>query len=230
MEHPPSNGCAKAVHRPSTDDNRGSFLLSAFLAMALLQRLFNPHLNASGARRARVKGSPTALRAAQLLRSSHALVQLSEAEALTAMGFMELRRYAEGEAIIRQGASGGTGDDGFMALVVDGEVTVEADVVSRLDKLTVNVLGPGSLMGEISLMDGAARSATCTASTAVQCAVLTRKSLEALILEEPTAAAKLLSAVAQRLSARLRQTDIKLHLYSQLVFSMQKEIDRLIPD
>ncbi len=198
--------------------------------MALLQRLFPSRPNASGARRLRVKDSPTAVRAAQLLCSPTALVQLSEAEALTAMGFMELRSYAEGDAIIRQGASGGTGDDGFMALVVDGEVTVEADVVSRLDKLTVNVLGPGSLMGEMSLMDGAARSATCTASTAVQCAVLTRAALEALIHEEPATAAKLLSAVAQRLSARLRQSDIKLQLYSQLVFSMQKEIDRLIPD
>ena len=198
--------------------------------MALLQRLFTSRLSASGARRSRVKRSATAMRAAQLLRSGSALVQLGEAEALTAMGFMELRRYAEGEAIIRQGASGGTGDDGFMALVVDGEVTVEADLVSRLDKLTVNVLGPGSLIGEISLMDGAARSATCTASTAVHCAVLTREALQALIQEEPATAAKLLSAVAQRLCARLRQTDIKLQLYSQLVFSMQKEINRLIPD
>ncbi|WP_439589310.1 cyclic nucleotide-binding domain-containing protein [Hydrogenophaga sp.] len=235
MDHLPSNGCAKAVHarQPTTIAAVSPYF--TFLVMALLQRLFPSRLSPSrlspsGVRRSRVTGSATALRAAQLLCSPTALVQLSQAEALTAMGFMELRRYAEGEAIIRQGASGGTGDDGFMALVVDGEVTVEADVVSRVDKLTVNVLGRGSLMGEMSLMDGAARSATCTASTAVQCAVLTRDALEALIREEPTTAAKLLSAVAQRLSARLRKTDIKLHLYSQLVLSMQKEINRLIPD
>jgi CRP/FNR family cyclic AMP-dependent transcriptional regulator len=92
------------------------------------------------------------------------------------------------------------------------------------------VLGPGSLMGEMSLIDGAARSATCTASTDVRCAVLNRESLEALITEEPATAAKLLSAEAQRLSRRLRESDIKLQLYSQLVFSMQQEIDRLVPD
>ena len=198
--------------------------------MPLIQRLLRTRLMLSGARRARARASGAGVRAAQLLRSSRALVQLSEAEALTAMGFMELRHYAEGDAIIRQGASGGTGDDGFMALVVDGEITVEAEVGSRPDRLTVNVLGPGGLVGEMSLMDGAARSATCTASTPVQCAVLTRASLETLIAEEPATAAKLLSAVAQRLSARLRQSDIKLQLYSQLVLSMQKEIDRLIPD
>ncbi len=198
--------------------------------MASIPRLFRTRHSRTRERRARVHASATALRAAQLLRSPQALVQLSEAEALTAMGFMELRCYAEGETLIRQGDSGGSGDDGFMALVVDGEVTVEAKQVSRTDPLTINVIGPGGLVGEMSLMDGAARSATCTASTAVQCAVLTREALEALIAEEPATAAKLLSAVAQRLSARLRQTDIKLQLYSQLVFSMQKEIDRLIPD
>lgn len=198
--------------------------------MALIHQLFRTRDRLARERRARVNGSATALRAAQLLRSPTALVQLSEAEALTAIGFMAVRRYADGETIIRQGASGGSGDDGFMVLVVDGEVTVEADQASRQDKLTVNVLGPGSLMGEMSLVDGGARSATCTASTEVQCAMLTRESLEAMIAEEPATAAKLLNAVAQRLSARLRQSDIKLQLYSQLVFSMQKEINRLIPD
>jgi CRP/FNR family cyclic AMP-dependent transcriptional regulator len=146
------------------------------------------------------------------------------------VGYMEMRRCAEGEAIIRQGDSGGSGDDGFMALVVEGEVTVETLNVSRIDAQTVNVLGPGHLMGEMSLMDGAARSATCTASTEVRCAVLNRGALEAMIAEEPTTAAKLLSAVALRLSRRLREVDGKLHLYSQLVFSMQQEIDRLVPD
>jgi len=99
-----------------------------------------------------------------------------------------------------------------------------------VDAQTVNVLGPGHLMGEMSLMDGAARSATCTASTDVRCAVLNRLALETMIAEEPATAAKLLSAVALRLSRRLREADSKLQLYSQLVFSMQQEIDRLVPD
>lgn len=196
--------------------------------MALFNTLFGAR--PSNERRARMSASGPARRAAQLLRSANALIQLSEKEALTVVAYMEMRRCAEGEAIIRQGDSGGSGDDGFMALVVEGEVTVEALNVSRVDAQTVNVLGPGHLMGEMSLMDGAARSATCTASTEVRCAVLTRDALEALIAEEPATAAKLLSAVALRLSRRLREADSKLQLYSQLVFSMQQEIDRLVPD
>lgn len=196
--------------------------------MALFNQLFGART--AHHRRARVAASGTALRAAELLRSSTALIQLSEAEAITVVSYMETRHCAEGEAIIRQGDSGGSGDDGFMALVVEGEVTVEALNVSRIDAQTVNVLGPGHLMGEMSLMDGAARSATCTASTDVRCAVLNRHALEAMIAEEPATAAKLLSAVALRLSRRLREADGKLQLYSQLVASMQQEINRLVPD
>lgn len=205
--------------------------------MALFNTLFGARDPIASARKrrvsdrsARVKASGTAVRAAELLRSSNALIQLSEEEALTVVGYMQLRRCAEGEAIIRQGDSGGSGDDGFMALVVEGEVTVETLNVSRVDAQTVNVLGPGHLMGEMSLMDGAARSATCTASTDVRCAVLNRDALEALIAEEPATAAKLLSGVALRLSRRLREADGKLQLYSQLVQSMQQEINRLVPD
>ncbi len=205
--------------------------------MALFNTLFGARDPIASARKrrvsdrtARVKASGTAVRAAELLRSSNALIQLSEEEALTVVGYMQLRRCAEGEAIIRQGDSGGSGDDGFMALVVEGEVTVETLTVSRVGAQTVNVLGPGHLMGEMSLMDGAARSATCTASTDVRCAVLNRDALEALIAEEPATAAKLLSGVALRLSRRLREADGKLQLYSQLVQSMQQEINRLVPD
>lgn len=194
--------------------------------MALFNTLF-------GARRARGRPSLPSdadWHAATVLRAPTALIQLSEQDALTVVGYMEMRHCAEGEAIIRQGDSGGSGDDGFMALVVEGEVTVEALQVSRLDAQTINVLGPGHLMGEMSLMDGAARSATCTASTAVRCAVLSREALEALIADEPATAARLLSAVALRLSRRLRETDSKLQLYSQLVASLQQEINRLVPD
>ncbi|WP_084360720.1 cyclic nucleotide-binding domain-containing protein [Hydrogenophaga palleronii] len=182
------------------------------------------------ARRAGVRASVTALRAAELLRAPTALMQLNESEALTVVGYMAMRRCAEGEAVIRQGDSGGTGDDGFMALVIDGEITVETEDMGRIGPHTVNVLGPGHLMGEMSLMDGAARSATCIASTDVRCAVLTREALTTLITEEPATAAKLLSAVALRLSHRLREVDGKLRLYSQLVQSMQQEIHRLVPD
>ena len=205
--------------------------------MALFHTLFGAPSNTAnapeskaGARRERVRPSATAERAAELLRSEKALIQLTPGEARKVVGYMELRLCAEGEAVIRKGDSGNSGDDGFMALLVDGEVTVEGVTVSWASPMEVNVLGPGNLLGEMSLMDGAARSATCTARTKVRFAVLTREALKALIDEDPTTAAQLLSAVALRLGHRLRQTDHKLQLYAQLLQSKQEEINRRAPD
>jgi CRP-like cAMP-binding protein len=77
-------------------------------------------------------------------------------------------------------------------------------------------------------VDGAARSASCTASTDVRCAVLDRHALESLIAEQPATAAKLMTAVAQRLAEHLRDNRHKLQVYSQLVQTMQSEIDNLM--
>ena len=150
-------------------------------------------------RQAAVGASDAAHRAAQMLRAPTALMQLTENEALAVVGFMRPRVFKSGTEIIRQGE---TSDTGFMVLVLEGEITVESLIARRVDPATVNVLGPGSLIGEMALVDGAARSASCTASTHVTCAVLTREALETLISEQPTTAAKLMTAVAQRLAER----------------------------
>lgn len=93
---------------------------------------------------------------------------------------------------------------------------------------TLTVLSPGSLVGEMALFDGAARSATCTATSELGCAVLTREALESLTRDEPATAAHM-AAIAQRLAERLRQSDDKINLYSHLVRTMQQEIDALMP-
>jgi CRP/FNR family transcriptional regulator, cyclic AMP receptor protein len=200
--------------------------------MALFDKLFgarpedHPESRLPADRQAVVDVSSSAHEAARLLRAPTALMQLSEAEALAVVGFMRPKRFKSGTTIIRQGE---TADTGFMVLVLEGEITVETLIARRVNPVTVTVLGPGSLIGEMALVDGAARSASCTASTDVICAVLTREALEALIAEQPATAAKLMTAVAQRLAERLRDSSHKLQIYSQLVQTMQQEIDKLMP-
>lgn len=199
--------------------------------MTLFDRLFGksgldelPEDRSPADRQALVDASSAAHHAAELLRAPTALMQLGEDEALAVIGFMQPRRYEAGATIIRQGEAD---DNGFMVLVLDGEITVEKLQPSRRTPVTLSVLGPGSLIGEMSLVDGEARSASCTASTAVRCAVLTRPALEALIAEQPATGAKLMTAVASRLAERLRESGQKLQVYSQLVQTLQQEIDTL---
>ena len=185
----------------------------------------SPVTPASLDRMAAMEGSGAALRAAHLLRAPTARMQLTEDEAFTVVGFMAPRIFKRDTEIIRQGK---TADTGFMVLVLEGEITVENLIASRVTPATVKVLGPGRLIGEMALVDGAARSASCTASTTVTCAVLTRESLEARTFEHPATAAKLMTAVAQRLAERLRESSQKLQVYSKLVDKLQQEVDRLM--
>ncbi len=186
----------------------------------------SPHERSRAQRQAALGDSDSAHLAARLMRAPTALMQLGEAEALTVVGFMQPKWFDAGTTIIRQGDHTNTG---FMVLILEGEVTVETVMASRTQPRTLTVLGPGSLIGEMALVAGGARSASCVATSALKCAVLTREALEALTREQPTTAAKLMTAVAQRLAERLRESDHKLEIYSKLVQTMQEEIDKLMP-
>ena len=201
--------------------------------MTLFDKLFGkapetdpPESRLPAERQAVVDGSSSAHAAAELLRAPTALMQLSETEALTVVGFMRPRRFKAGTTIIRQGEADNTG---FMVLVLGGEITVERLQASRTEPVTLSVLGPGSLIGEMALVDGEARSASCTASTDVTCAILTREALETLIAEQPATAAKLMTAIAGRLAERLRESGQKLQVYARLVQTLQQQIDTLMP-
>lgn len=161
-------------------------------------------------------------KAAQLLIVPTALLQLTLKEARIVVSHMTPRFYPEGTTFIREGD---TGDGGFMVLVVEGEVVVESITVSRTEPLTIKILGPGSLIGEVGLMDQEPRSASCTASTDLYCAILGRPELEKLMHENPQVGSKLLMAISALLAQRLRDNARKLRLYANLATVMQKEID-----
>lgn len=166
-------------------------------------------------------GSATAELAARLLIEPSALLQLTREEALVVVNYMEPHQINEGTTFIQEGDAQ---DTGFMILLLGGEVTVETIVVSRTEPITLVVLGPGSVLGELGLLDGEPRSASCTASADVQCAILTREALEQLLIEAPAVAAKLMMAVSLRIARRLRDNSDKLKMYAQLTQAMEEEI------
>lgn len=162
-------------------------------------------------------------RAAQLLIAPSALMSLSLVEAKIIVTYMQPETVPAGETFITEGDAV---NNGFMVLLLDGEVLVENITVSRTKPVTVTVLGPGSLIGEMGLLDTGPRSASCTASTDIQCAVLTREALESLIEDQPAMGAKFLLAVSARIAERYRETQKKLVLFARLAATMQQELDR----
>lgn len=163
--------------------------------------------------------------AAQLLTAPTALTQLTDEEARVVVTYMEPAHFSEGTRFISEGDSAHTG---FMAVVIRGEVIVENIIVSRTSPDTAAVLGPGSLVGEVGLLDSGPRVTSCTAGTDLFCAVLTREALQSLVEGEPAIGAKLLMAVSARIAERLRDTVRKLRLYAKLAQTMQVEINRIM--
>ena len=78
----------------------------------------------------------------------------------------------------------------------------DRDDTSAVTRLAV--IRPGAVIGEMSMLDGEPRYATCTAIDAVEAAVLTRAAVARLIAEQPPVAAKLLVKITQLLAQRLR--------------------------
>ncbi|MCF8150818.1 MAG: cyclic nucleotide-binding domain-containing protein [Burkholderiaceae bacterium] len=112
--------------------------------------------------------------------------------------YMRCYRTPAGTEIIREG------DDGdFMLLLLDGSVEiVKKDV--RGSAQVMGSAGPGKTLGEMSLIDGAPRFASCVALDTVEIAVIDRDGLSRIIAEEPRIGVKLLMELLMLLNQRLR--------------------------
>ena len=127
---------------------------------------------------------------------------IEEAEAL---GSVMLRVRAQpGQTLIREGATGL-----WMLLLLSGTVDV-TKISARGTTSRLAVIKSGASVGEMSMLDGAPRYATCSAIERVEAGVLTRPAIEQLIREHPAVGAKLLVKLTQLLAQRLRNTSNEL--------------------
>ncbi|MBU6501318.1 MAG: cyclic nucleotide-binding domain-containing protein [Burkholderiales bacterium] len=160
--------------------------------------------------------------AARLLVMAPGLVELSPADAREVVGYMRPQRVPSGSVLIREGEAT---DVDAMMLILQGEVTVEYEVSAPHETMVVSIMGPGGLIGEMGLIDGSPRSATCTATTELAVAVLGRDALRQMIEECPDVAARLLLSISTRLSDHLRESNRKLRTFAQLSRALQQELD-----
>ena len=123
--------------------------------------------------------------------------------------YMGLYRAQPGETIIREGDNGD-----FMLLIVRGEVDILKKGFAREQQHMTSV-GPGMTIGEMSMIDGEPRFATCRTTQPTTFAVLTRDAMAKIILEQPSLGSKILVKLVTMLSARLRQTSAKLMSYME---------------
>jgi CRP-like cAMP-binding protein len=132
------------------------------------------------------------------------LENFSAAEVRLLTHFMEVYRAEPGVEIIREGEGGD-----FMLMVVEGKVEVHK-LDRRNARQLIAVVEAGRTLGEMSMIDGEPRFATCIAAEPALIAVLHRESLARIIVEQPLLGAKILMELVLMLSQRLRATSSRL--------------------
>ena len=159
--------------------------------------------------------------AARLLVTASALDDLTLADAFKVVAYMRPKRIAAGTVFIREGE---VKRNDHMLLVLEGDVAVENELPGLQEAVVVSVIGPGHLIGEMGVLDGSPRSATCPATTEVYAAVLSRTALMRLLRDEPRVGARLLLAISKRMADRLRETTRKLSTFAQMNKALQQEL------
>ena len=105
--------------------------------------------------------------------------------------------------------------------ILEGQIKVEVSLLGTLDKTIL--LGPGTVVGEQSFLDGEPRNATVTAETSCTIASLTRASFEIFADERPSTAFRLIRQLTRILSRRLRRLD----LFDAIEYTREIERKRL---
>jgi CRP-like cAMP-binding protein len=140
---------------------------------------------------------------AALLQDSALLEHFTPEEVETLGGVMLRVRARPGQVLIQEGAIGD-----WMMLILSGTVDVTRSARGRASRLAV--IKRGASVGEMSMLDGEPRYATCAALEEVEAGLLTRRAIEKLIREHPAVGAKLLVKLTQLLAQRLRNTSNQL--------------------
>jgi CRP-like cAMP-binding protein len=114
-----------------------------------------------------------------------------------AIGMAQLRKWPAGTVIFQRGEEGN-----YMILLTEGRIKVSV-YTTHGKELSLRHFEPGSLIGEMSVLDGEPRSADAAAAVASEGYVIGRKDFRAFMARHAEAA----DAVVNFLCKRLRETN-----------------------
>lgn len=129
---------------------------------------------------------------------------LSRGDCEQLCGFMHCFAAPRGTVLLEEGVEGE-----HLILVLEGHVRVAKKDLAG-NEIGLAVVGPGSVLGEMSMIDGEHRFASCETLEPVKFAVLTRTDLHELLAEHPRLGNKLLIWMLQSTIGRLRDAGLRL--------------------
>lgn len=148
----------------------------------------------------------------ELLQRTPLLQDFTAAEADVVGSEMLRVRASPGQALINEGEA-----SDWLMLLLAGTVNVgkrkagaEGAREDATETTRLAVVREGAVLGEMSMIDGEPRYASCHALTEVEAGVLSRAAVGRLIATQPAIGAKLLVKLTQLLAQRLRNTSNQL--------------------
>jgi len=150
------------------------------------------------------KGTAIANEIFSLVGRSLFFAEFSREDISILSGYMDVYRAQAGETIIREDEGGD-----FMLLIIEGSVDIFKRG-TRSGQQHMTSVSPGMTLGEMSMIDGEPRFATCVATDTTVFAVLHRDDMAKIILDHPSLGSKVLVKLVSMLSSRLRQTSARL--------------------
>jgi CRP/FNR family transcriptional regulator, cyclic AMP receptor protein len=134
------------------------------------------------------------------LRAASMFEALTEAELDQVLEVATERRVRRGQVIFQKGDAGSS-----LMAVLSGHVRISA-VSADGKEVTMNVINPGDVFGEIALLDGKTRSADATATEDTMLLVVERRSFLPLLAANPDLVLRLLAVLCDR----VRRTSVAL--------------------
>src|SRR5438105_11134547 len=129
------------------------------------------------------------------------LAELTSDDAEVVLDACEERNLVGGEELFHESDPGDS-----LFIVQSGRVDIFKNIRRDVDRSLAS-FGPGDVIGEISFIDGARRSATARTTEASSFLVLARQSFAAVQRERPDIAAAFFRNMAGIVASRLRTTD-----------------------
>lgn len=135
-------------------------------------------------------------------RSLDVLQSLSDDELAALKGKLRRQSFEAGQQVFAEGA-----ESKELYIIASGSASVKIRLAGTERETRLVTFAPGTIFGEIALLDTEPRSATITADEALVCYVLTADDFDAIKKSCPSIAITLLTNLGRELSSRLRRAN-----------------------
>jgi len=130
------------------------------------------------------------------------LAGMTPSELATMKALLDRHTYARRAVVFREGDEGKE-----LFMIAKGSASVRIRLLGDNRNVRLVTFAPGTVFGELALLDQEARSATVEADDDLICYTLSHARFTGLAIEHPAIAIKLLANLGRELSARLRRAN-----------------------